>query len=212
TARYYLLGPGRDRNKAIAAYDGLLRQGESIPSGMINLGEALRKKREYARAEVLNLAAARRAPESATPLGNAFELQLDQGKLKEAAITLAQLRKISARYGATHDVTLSYAEGDLNAVRAKTDSLLRAGDDNQGPGISQLSGVYAASSLALLEGRWRDYVGFTKQLGARSQLSYPYAGIEHVALEAVLKGPSAADVVRMDAAGATIARGGFGAA
>ncbi len=94
TARYYQLGPGRDRDKAIAAYEAILQRGETTSATMINLGEALRDKREYARAEALNWAAAKRAPGDATPLGHAVELVVDQGKFKEAEETLAQLKKV----------------------------------------------------------------------------------------------------------------------
>jgi tetratricopeptide (TPR) repeat protein len=194
TARYYLLGPGRDRNKAIAAYEAILQRGDSIPSAMINLGEALREKHEYARAEALNLAAARRQPDAATPLGNAVDLQLDQGKLKEAASTLAQLKKVCAPCGAGHQLMLSYAEGDLKALRAETDSLMTASEESR-----RRNGLRAAGPLALLDGRWRDFTALANEshakVGAR-----PSDIIEQPLLELVLKGPSATNLARLDSA------------
>ncbi len=77
--RYYSLGPGRDRAKAIAAYESILQRGDSIPAA-VNLGESLRERREFARAESLNLAAARISPGNGTALGNAVEMQLESGQ------------------------------------------------------------------------------------------------------------------------------------
>ena len=58
TARYYALGPGRDRAKAIDAYTAIVQR-DSGGGALVNLAEQLRQRREYAKAETLNLAAAR---------------------------------------------------------------------------------------------------------------------------------------------------------
>ncbi|HEY2164428.1 MAG TPA: serine/threonine-protein kinase, partial [Gemmatimonadaceae bacterium] len=58
-ARYFGIGPGRDRDKAIVAYEALLQRGDTLPQVLSNLGEMLRSRREFARAESLDVAAAR---------------------------------------------------------------------------------------------------------------------------------------------------------
>src|SRR6185369_9525019 len=76
TARYYIMGPGRDRGKGIAAYEAILQRGDTTSAVLINLGEALRSRREFARAESLNVAAIRLAPgDNGTAYGNAIEMQ-----------------------------------------------------------------------------------------------------------------------------------------
>ena len=78
---------------------------------MVNLGEMLRTRREFARAESLNVVGARLSPGSATGLGNAIEMQLDQGKLNEAAATAARIGEISPWYSAFERVHVLYAQG-----------------------------------------------------------------------------------------------------
>ena len=148
TARYYALGAGRDRAKAIAAYEAILQRGDTLPTVLINLGEQLRSRREFARAESLNLAAARIDPSAATPLGNAVELQIDQGKLKEAAATNARLVDVAARYGNRHRLLVAFAERDDKTIRSMADSLSRAGGDAR-----RLVGLPAEEAIALQDGR-----------------------------------------------------------
>ncbi len=52
--------------KAIAAYEAILQRGDTLPAVLVNLGEQLRSRREFARAESLNVAAARIDPSTAT--------------------------------------------------------------------------------------------------------------------------------------------------
>ena len=80
TARYFALGPGRDRARAIAAYEGILQR-DSLPAVLNNLGEQYRQRRDFARAESLYLASIRRSPANGTAYGNAIEDMIDQGKM-----------------------------------------------------------------------------------------------------------------------------------
>jgi tetratricopeptide (TPR) repeat protein len=188
--RYFALGPGRNRAKAIAAYEAILQRGDSVPQVLINLAEQLRTRREFARAESLNLASARRTPGTATPLGNAVEMQLNQGKFKEAAATIGPLREASAPYAIGRRISLLFAEGDLGTLHPLVDSLLRAG------GEARLrTGIPAGRALALEDGRWRDYVTLTKE---RSGTPDPASAMRQLRREAELKGSSPALVARLD--------------
>ena len=79
------MGPGRDRGKGIAAYEAILQRGDTTSGVLINLGEALRSRREFARTESLNVAANRISAKSGTAYGNAIEMQINQRKVREAA-------------------------------------------------------------------------------------------------------------------------------
>jgi tetratricopeptide (TPR) repeat protein len=192
SARYFGLGAGRGRAKAIATYEAILQRGDSNPTVMVNLGEQLRGRREYARAESLNIAADRLAPGSGTAVGNVVELQLDQGKLKEATATLVRLKQNSAPYGVARQIRVAYASGDLRAVRFLADSTMRAGGEGR-----RRIGLWPAVDVALQDGRLRDYASLVKE--ARGNLpSGPDAAIDDIALEIGVKGPSPAVIARLD--------------
>jgi tetratricopeptide (TPR) repeat protein len=192
-ARYFGLGPGRDRGKSIAAYEAIIQRGDSDPSAMVNLGEELRTRREYARAESLNVAAARLEPGSGTQLGNAAELQLDQGKLDEAAATIGRLRTVSRGYGMNRGLYLSFARRDFQTLRAVTDSALRRGGEAR-----QRTGLDFGRSLAYLDGRLRDYATLTKE--ERGSSVRPDDALRDISFEIAIKGPTPADVARLDSA------------
>ena len=197
--RYFGLGPGRDRAKAIAAYEGILERGDSNPVAMINLGEGLRTRREYARAESLNVAAARLGPYAATPLGNAIELQLDQGKLDEAAATVGHLEEVSRRYGVHHQTLVSFARGDYRTFRAIADSAMRVGGV-----LRQRLGLPSALALARLDGRLRDYAVLAKDDSASRSVHEPDEKVLEISLHMSIKGPSAVGLARLDTAIANV--------
>ena len=89
---------------------------------MVNLAEELRTRRDYARAESLNVAGARLAPGSATGLGNATEMLLNQGKVNDAAAMAAPLGQISSWYSAYERIHVLYAQGEESAMRTLADS------------------------------------------------------------------------------------------
>ena len=78
-------------------------------------------------------------------------------------------------------------------LRSITDSVMRAGGENR-----QRIGLSAARSLARLDGRLRDYAVLTKEDTA-SWRSNP-TEVGEIALEIAVKGPSPADVARLDSA------------
>jgi tetratricopeptide (TPR) repeat protein len=195
-ARYFGLGPGRDRGKSIAAYESILQRGDSNPSVMVNLGEMLRTRREFARAEALNLTAARLQPGGATPLGNAVELQINQGKLKDAAETVARLGERSPGYGVGRRAFVLFAQGDDRALRSLVDSVLHTEEERQ------RTGVPVSISLALRDGRLRDFAALMKDTVSRRP--GPHGGLAQVMLSMAATGPSPANVRALDTAIARI--------
>jgi eukaryotic-like serine/threonine-protein kinase len=192
-ARYFGLGPGRDRAKSIAAYEAILQRGDSNTSAMVNLGEMLRERREYARAEALDVAADRLEPGSGTAPGNAIELQLDQGKLKEAATTLTLLKHNSPAYGVARQINIAFAQGDHRALRSLTDSMMGVGG-----AARRRIGMRGALSLAVMDGRLRDYATLEKEADAGPTTRPNGGAIREIALEIAVKGPSPAAIARLD--------------
>jgi tetratricopeptide (TPR) repeat protein len=192
--RYYAMGPGRDRRKAIAAYTGIIASGDSVPSVMVNLGEQLRTRREYARAESLNIAAARLMPSSGTALGNAVELQLDQGKYDDAAATLARLNAVAPQYAASRELFLAFARGDEKTLRAKSDSLLRLTGPRRGLGL-----VFAGR-LALRDGRLRVFQAYRREGGFTRAGPLPGDDIFEMMVDAAITGPSPSRLALLDSA------------
>jgi tRNA A-37 threonylcarbamoyl transferase component Bud32/tetratricopeptide (TPR) repeat protein len=196
TGRFYGLGPGRDRAKALAAYEAVVARGDSGPPA-VNLAERIREERMFARAESLNLASARRFP-SGTALGNVVELQLDQGKVKEAAATLALLRQRAPDYAAARTLIVLYAQGDEDGFGRALDSLRKSSSAN-----GRVFAADAAYSMALRGGRLREAPTILRELPGGERPSRPPASIGEITLETAVRGPSAALSARIDS---TIAR------
>jgi tetratricopeptide (TPR) repeat protein len=197
-ARYFGLGPGRDRGRAIAAYQTILDRGDTTPGVLVNVGEQVRARREYARAESLNAASIRLQPGNGTAYGNLIELQLDLGKVAAAESTLRPLAAAAPLYAMVRRPFVAYAQGDTAAVRAFGDSLRRL-PARGARSIGRDVGV----SLALLGGRWRDAQAIVRQ----TEDSQPSGeSMNTVWAEARLFGPSPARSARLDAA---IARSHF---
>ena len=192
--RYFALGPGRDRAKAIAAYEGILRRGDTTTSALINLAEQLRSRREYARAESLNVAATRINPSTGTALGNTVEMQLNQGKLDEAEKTAARLREVAVGYGTRAQLRVTYFRGDEAALRARIDSLLRQ------RGEGREDALYASSALALRDGRLREFTAVRNELRGTGGPPSLEEELFQIRLEVLLNGPNASHLTRLDAA------------
>jgi tetratricopeptide (TPR) repeat protein len=193
TARYFTMGPGRDRAKGIAAYESILQRGETTSALLVNLGEALRTRREFARTESLNIAAIRLSPGSGTAYGNAIEMQLDQGKLQDAAGFVKKLYGISRPYAANSEMRLAYAAGDVRSARRISDSLLNAGGDARRRG-----GLFSAISLALLDGRLHAATAFRGEALAANPAKSPSRDLGDAMIDVAVLGATPALVTRVD--------------
>src|SRR5436190_13769554 len=128
---------------------------------MVNLAEMLRTRRDYSRAESLNVLGAKLSPGTATGLGNAAEMQLNQGKVTEAMATAARIEQVSPWYSAYERVHGLYAHGEDSSVHALADSLARKGE-----GIRHLFGLNIRRSQALRDGRLADQGRRRKEMTA----------------------------------------------
>ena len=199
-ARYFALGPGRDRGKAIRAYEKILESGDTSSTVLVNLAEMLRTRRDYARAESLNVLAAKLSPDAATGLGNTTEMQLDQGKVGEASSTAAHIAAVSSWYSAYERVHVLYAQREDSALRALADSLVRKGD-----GIKHLFGLNTQRSLSLLDGRLADQARKRKDMPAsRFGAPLPDDSLFEISLDLAVRGPSVVLNARLDSAIAAV--------
>jgi tetratricopeptide (TPR) repeat protein len=198
-ARFYGLGPGRDRAKSISAYESIIQRGDSNGAVMVNIAEMLRTRRDFARAESLNLVGAKFSPGAATGLGNAVEMQLNQGKVSEAAATAARIGEISPWYAAFERVHLLYAQGEDSALHALADSLVRKSE-----GLPHLFGLSTLRSLSLRDGRLADQERRRKEMTA-SRVGAPLPdSLYEIWLDAMVRGPSASLNARLDSAIAAV--------
>jgi tetratricopeptide (TPR) repeat protein len=192
TARYYHLGPGRDRTKSAAAYQSLIDQGDSA-TATINLGEVLRSRREYARAESLNLISRRFNPTNVISIGNTYEMQVNQGKMKEAEETLAKWAAMSRTNVMGRRLGMHFMKGEYDAQRRLADSLAKSTDAG-----TRQNGANSLATLALLGGQLRERARLRTAYGI---LPTRAGGIANdVAFEAAMRGPSPALVTRLDSA------------
>lgn len=193
TARFFIMGPGRDRAKGIAAYESILQRGETIPPVLVNLGEAVRTRREFARAESLNMAALRIDNGSGTAYGNAIELQLDQGKLKDAALWVDKLRAVSPSYAVSRQVYLSHLTGDDRTRRRLSDSLANASALTR-----RRVGLRSTRDIAVLDGRLRAASAMETELASANPEYAPVRGLFNAMLAVGVAGATPALAARVD--------------
>ena len=198
-AFYFFQGPHRDRARAIAAYLALVERGDSTVAP-VNAGEVLRTEREYARAESLNILAQRANPQAGITVGNAVEMELDQGRVDSATRMLRawEQRTPTAHGARLHEIFVRYASGDTAALQRMLDSLQRSGDLTfRGWGLS------GQTAMALLHGRLGDADRLAREQSAlvpRADAQRLGEAISRATVDAWFHGPSPNAVRAIDAA------------
>jgi tRNA A-37 threonylcarbamoyl transferase component Bud32/tetratricopeptide (TPR) repeat protein len=145
---YLASGPGRDRAKAIAAFERQLELGEYANTN--SLGIQLATRRSYARAESLAYARIKVQPGYATTYGNLVGWQIAQGKLNAAESSLAVFGQ---RF--PNDPRILTSRAQLAFAR---DSFTAAGSmfARVPPGGRRRVAVGALLQLAEMQGRMRE--------------------------------------------------------
>ena len=189
---------GATARKAIAAYEGILQpRRHAFRRCWSTSASSSGARREFARAESLNVAAARLAPGNGTALGNTVEMQLDQGKFKEAAATAARLERVVAglrRRAPT--ARLVRARRRRYAARAS-----RQSDACWRRARRKSLGLYDAHIFAMRDGRLRDFSALRNEARWRSSSRPgPTTRSTDVWFDLMVKGPSAAALARLDSA------------
>jgi pentatricopeptide repeat protein len=150
---YYQLGPGRDRRRAIQAYERLLAIDPTDNAASNNLASILMGRRDFARAESLfksQISAGRVTSQQYTNLISAL---FNGGKVEEAERYLKeyQERFPTAVFASTGSINFLYHRGDLDSLERYLRSLQR----NQSP-VVKLSATGSLANLAVLRGRVAD--------------------------------------------------------
>ena len=147
-------GANRDRAKGVAAYEEMLRLGDSTRAAN-NLALRLVTRREFARAETLYRTALRRDPGLARlTVPNLYGALVSQNKVAAAESILAEWRSRFPENQALRrgPVNLLYTKGDLAGYRRAVDSAIAAGDTLDDRWAKQRKG-----DVALLDGRFREF-------------------------------------------------------
>ncbi len=149
-ATHFDFGPGRDRQKAAAAYEALLERDSVDNVAVNNLGDLLRTRREFARAESLYR---RDIASRASTFGyqNVVNVRMDEGRLAAAESALATARAaLPGNTGlSTLDIPLLYAEERIDSAEARLKQV-RGGDRDA---WNRVWATHRLADLALLRGR-----------------------------------------------------------
>lgn len=200
TGDYFGRGPGRDRAKAIEAFQTQLEMGDY--SNTNSLGVLLATRREFARADSLGFVRIRVEPERLLTYTYVTEWRLAQGKLAAAESVLALVAKRAPSYGniASGRIGVAIARDSLERAIAIADSARRtSATDAEGNNwalyladIASLQGRNEARSRLLRDAHLAIEPGVASPVLLMGMLRQ--AGIE-----AALAGPSDAMVRRVDA-------------
>jgi tetratricopeptide (TPR) repeat protein/tRNA A-37 threonylcarbamoyl transferase component Bud32 len=152
TGIYYMQGPGRDRAKAIVAYEAMMERGDTYPAAN-NLAVLYYSRREFVRAESLYTQAIRQTPGFASPYTSIVGVLVDDAKLREAdaAIALARKRFPASPRILQAQMLLLYHHGRL-------EDYARALDSARGSTSVEIKSFAtgALAGLAMLHGRLAD--------------------------------------------------------
>jgi tetratricopeptide (TPR) repeat protein len=147
---YFQRGPGRNRAKAIEAYETVVRQGIAADGPMHNLALLVTSKREFARAESLyrRVIASGRAP--AVTYGNLHSVLWSLGKIAEADSVLRLTRQLFPNTTVTlgDELIYFYHRGQLDSAEALVAGLR----DHPDPRVRSAM-WYSLSSVQFLRGR-----------------------------------------------------------
>jgi len=198
-AFYFFQGSHRDRARAIAAYRALIARGDSSVAP-VNAGEVLRTERAYAQAESLNVLALRADSNAGISVGNALEMELDQGHVDSAGKLLrAWERRAPDAHGTRmHEIFLRYTSGDTAGLHLVLDSLQRSSDVS-----FRAWGFGGQAGLALLHGRLADATRLSREQSALSPASDAQRlsdALFEAVVDAWFHGPSPNAVRAVDAA------------
>ena len=150
---YFQLGPGRDRRRAIRAYEALLAIDSTESGAANNLGSVLSGRREFARAESIykrQVASGRATSQQYT---NLISVLFNGGKVEESERTLAEMqqRYPTSLFAQTAPMSYLYYRGQLDSMETSLEKMTADRAD-----IVKLSGLAGLANLSLLRGRIGD--------------------------------------------------------
>ena len=157
---YFHLGPGRDRGRAIRAYEALLALDPTETAAANNLANILSGRRELARAESLFKSQIDAGRATSQQYTNLVPILFNQGKVEEAERYAAQIaeRFPTALFTQTAPVSFLYSRGQLDSM----EQYLRGMTANPSP-IIKVNGYGGLATLSIMRGRIADLERYAAQ-------------------------------------------------
>lgn len=157
---YFQLGPGRDRVRAIRAYEQLLALDAGETGAANNLGSILSGRREFARAESLFKAQIAGGRPTSQNYTNLINVLFNGGKVDEAEQYAAEYaeRFPGTLFSRTSRAHWFYQRGQLDSIEAYGKHLTTEQDV-----ILRLNGYSMLANLSLLRGRTDDVLRYANE-------------------------------------------------
>jgi tetratricopeptide (TPR) repeat protein len=167
---YFQRGPGRDRTKAIAAYQALIDRGDTGYAAN-NLGVVYTGMRDYAKAESLYRLSMRVNPDNTIPLPNLVNVLIDQGKRAAVDSFLAQeLKRLPNNSSPAYHLAVSaYNDGQIDRTEEIIDSVHAASkslDTKQAMSYLGTQLLAVRGKLIESERRYRELSAESRELGS----------------------------------------------
>jgi tetratricopeptide (TPR) repeat protein len=206
---YFHLGPGRDRRRAIRAYEASLALDPTETAAANNLANILNGRREYARAESLYKSQIDAGRATSQQYTNLVPVLFNQGKITDAEAVTAQLaqRFPSSLFAQTAPINFYYQRNQFDSLERHLKGMLA----NPSP-ILKVNGAGGLANYSILRGRISDLERYGAQARQIAQtLGQPtnpvVDSLQRSQLELGFFDDTATAVRRMDA---TVARADFG--
>ena len=198
---YFQLGPGRDRRRAMRAYEALLALDPTESGAANNLGTLLSGRREFARAESLFKAQIGAGRATAQQYTNLISVLFNRGKIDEAEKVLDEFRqRFTSTAALTLPVNFLYYHGQLDSMEALLKSLTRNPNSNV-----QITAYVGLANNALLHGRVTEALKINEQARQAQQATNPQPdnvmndSLQMSWLDVLLNGDTVRAVRRVDA-------------
>ena len=163
---YFHLGPGRDRTRAIRAYETLLSlyPNETAPAN--NLANIYSGRRDFARAESLYWSQVNSGRATSQNYTNLIPVLFNQGKIQEAEQLTATFAQNFAGAAFTQTAPLSflYQRGQLDSLEARLKALAASQDP-----ILRINGLGGLANYSLMRGRIADLFRYAAQARTAQQ-------------------------------------------
>ncbi|HVS17773.1 MAG TPA: tetratricopeptide repeat protein, partial [Planctomycetota bacterium] len=159
---YFHLGPGRDRRRAIQAYERLLRIDPTESGAANNLATILIGRRDFARAESLFKAQIAEGRATSQQYGNLTGVLFNGGKVDEAEESFREFGRLfpTALAAATGAAIYLYHRNELDSLEAHFRTLYASSNP-----VLKVNGAAGLAQYNLLRGRYRE----TQRYGREAQ-------------------------------------------
>ena len=157
---YFQLGPGRDRRRAIQAYERLLAIDPNESGAANNLGSIYSGRRDFARAESLFKSQIARGRATSQNYTNLVGVLYNGGKLAEAEKYVAEVKQRfpASPFVFTAPLSFLYQRGQLDSMEAALKSMTASQNV-----IVKVNGISGLANYSLLRGRVSETVRYGEE-------------------------------------------------